>query len=596
MNQQQVQNQKPALEQFGMNLTNLAREGKIDPVIGRDDEIRRVMQILSRRTKNNPVLIGEPGTGKTTIVDGLARRIVDQDVPENLKDKEVIVLDMGALVAGAKYRGEFEERLKSVIEEIKKKEGQVIVFIDEIHTIVGAGAAEGQMDAGNMIKPELARGYLHMIGATTLNEYQKYIEKDAALERRFQPVYVDEPTVEDTVTILRGIKDRYELHHGVRITDDAVISAADLSHRYIADRFLPDKAVDLLDEATSALRLELDSEPIEIEKLRREKLSLEVEKEAMKREKNKEKQQTVEQKIAEIDAQLDVLNVRWKEEKKHLDVLRKNQADIDRLRTEADIAERAGNLQKVAEIRYGKIPDLEKQLLEAKQAMQSQDDSSRMLREEVTSEDIAGVVARWTGIPVDKMLRSETEKLLHLEENLGQRVIGQKAAVSAVARAVRRSRAGLADEKRPIASFLFLGPTGVGKTELTKALSSEIMNDESAIVRIDMSEYMEKFSVQRMIGSPPGYVGYEEGGQLTESVRRRPYSIVLFDEVEKAHPEVFNLLLQVLDEGQLTDSKGRTVNFKNTIIVMTSNLQKEKLSEFFRPEFLNRVDETVIFD
>jgi len=609
-----------ALEKYSTNLTRLAREGKIDPVIGRDEEIRRIMQILSRRTKNNPVLIGEPGTGKTTIVEGLAKRIVDQDVPETLKNKEVLSLDLGAMVAGAKYRGEFEDRLKAVIKEIVAAEGRIIVFVDEMHLIVGAGAAEGQMDASNLIKPELARGKLHMIGATTLKEYQKYVEKDAALERRFQPVYVSEPSVEETITILRGIKEKYEVHHGVRIQDSAIVAAATLSQRYITDRFLPDKAVDLIDEATSALRLQIDSQPVEIDRLQRKLIQLEIEKQALKKEtdeNSKERLKKIDKEIEDLNEQKKELELKWKSEKDIIVQIRTLKSDIEQLRMEAERAERSGDLQRVAEINYGEIPNKEKEMAELTKKLQKMQKDGSILQEEVTEEDIARVVSKWTGVPVTKMLQSEQEKLLHLEKELHNRVVGQDEAVVAVANAIRRSRAGIQSENRPIGSFIFMGPTGVGKTELAKALAEILFDDEHAMVRIDMSEYMEQHAVARLIGAPPGYVGYEEGGQLTEAVRRRPYSIVLFDEIEKAHRDVFNVMLQILDDGRLTDSKGRVVNFKNSIIIMTSNVGsqfiqeyadgklektalelklKSELGKYFRPEFLNRIDDIVTFE
>ncbi|MDP2691742.1 MAG: ATP-dependent chaperone ClpB [bacterium] len=609
-----------ALEKYSSNLTKLAREGKIDPVIGRDEEIRRIMQILSRRTKNNPVLIGEPGTGKTTIIEGLAKRIVDQDVPENLKNKEVLALDLGSMIAGAKYRGEFEDRLKAVIKEIVAAEGRYIVFVDEMHTIVGAGAAEGSMDASNLIKPELARGKLHMIGATTLKEYQKYVEKDAALERRFQPVFVSEPSVEETISILRGIKEKYEVHHGVRIQDAAIVAAAQLSDRYITDRFLPDKAVDLIDEATSALRMQIDSQPVEIDRLQRKLIQLEIEKEALKKEKDdesKKRLKEIEKEVAEFSEQKRGLDIRWKAEKDIIVQLRTLNSEIETLRMEAEREERGGNLQRVAEINYGLIPNKEKEMKDLTAKLQKMQKEGSILQEEVTEEDIAMVVARWTGVPVSKMLQSEQDKLLRLEDELHQRVVGQSEAIKAVANAIRRSRAGIQAENRPIGSFIFMGPTGVGKTELAKALAEVLFSDEHAMVRIDMSEYMEQHAVARLIGAPPGYVGYDEGGQLTEAVCRRPYSIILFDEIEKAHRDVFNVMLQILDDGRLTDSKGRVVNFKNSIIIMTSNVGsqfiqeyaeqklektalelklKSELSKYFRPEFLNRVDDIVTFE
>lgn len=605
-----------ALEKYAQDLTKLAQQGKIDPVIGRDEEIRRVTQILSRRTKNNPVLVGEPGTGKTAIVEGLAKKIVDGDVPDALKEKRVVALDMGALIAGAKYRGEFEDRLKAVINEVEATDGQIILFIDELHTIVGAGAQEGSTDAGNLLKPALARGQLRTIGATTLKEYRKYIEKDAALERRFQPVMVEEPSVEDAISILRGIKEKYEAHHGVRIRDNAIVAAVTLSDRYISDRFLPDKAIDLMDEAASAIRIEIDSKPTKIDQLERKIRQLEIEREALKKEKDdasKKRLAELEKEVAELKEEHSHLEIRWRTEKDAIDLLKNASKEMDGFREEAARAEREVNLQRAAEIKYGEIPKLEKRIQEAQQKLAEIQKDHSILKEEVTEEDIAKIVSRWTGIPVEKMLSTESQKLLNLEQELGRRVIGQKEAVQAVANAVRRSRAGIAEENRPIGSFIFLGPTGVGKTELAKALAEFLFNDEKLMIRIDMSEYMEKHTVARLIGSPPGYVGYEEGGQLTEAVRRHPYSVILFDEIEKAHPEVFNVLLQIMDDGRLTDSKGRTVNFKNTIIIMTSNLGSEiimqtpgqpeeqrvalenVLAQTFRPEFLNRVDEIVIF-
>ena len=611
-----------SLEKYAKNLVADARAGKLDPVIGRDDEIRRVLQILSRRTKNNPILIGEPGTGKTAIVEGLAERIVRGDVPENLKDKQLYSLDMGALVAGAKYKGEFEERLKSVIKEVTNSEGRIILFIDEIHTLVGAGGGEGAMDAANILKPALARGELRAIGATTLNEYQKYFEKDKALERRFQTVMVDEPSETDAISILRGLKERYENHHKVRIQDDACIAAVKLSERYISDRFLPDKAIDLMDEAAAKLRMERDSVPEELDEITRKLKQLEIEREAIKRENDEPKIKQLDQEIAELRDQEKTFRAKWEGEKALVNKIQQDKQDIENLKFEAERAEREGNYERVAEIRYGKLKSLQDDIDSIQLQLKATQGSEAMVREEVTSDDIAEVVSRWTGIPVTKMLQSERDKLLHLEAELHRRVIGQDEAITAVSDAVRRSRAGLQDPKRPIASFIFLGTTGVGKTELAKALADYLFNDETMMTRIDMSEYQEKFSVSRLIGAPPGYVGYDEGGQLTEAVRRKPYSVVLFDEIEKAHPDVFNILLQVLDDGRLTDNKGRTVNFKNTIIIMTSNLgsqfiqqQFEKLDDtnrdqlidetrsqvmemlkkMIRPEFLNRIDETIMF-
>ncbi len=612
-----------SLERYSKNLNDLAKQGKIDPVIGRDEEIRRVLQILSRRTKNNPILLGEPGVGKTAIVEGLAQRIVNGDVPENLKDKILVSLDMGLLVAGAKYKGEFEERLKSVIKEVTDANGQIILFIDEIHTLIGAGGGgEGAMDAANLLKPALARGELHAIGATTLKEYQKYIEKDKALERRFQSVMVDEPTVEDSVSILRGIKDKYELHHGVRIKDDAVIAAVELSSRYISDRFLPDKAIDLMDEAASKLRLEMDSLPEELDELNRRIMQLEIEREAIRREKNKEKESLLTKDIAELAEQRNSLKAKWESEKEVVHGIQREKENIDKLKFEAEQAEKAGDYGKVAEIRYGKITEAEKRLNEFQKGMKEMQGEHSLLKEEVDSEDIAEVVAKWTGIPVSKMLQSEREKLLHLEGELSRRVAGQEEAIRVLSDAVRRSRAGLQDPKRPIGSFIFMGTTGVGKTELSKALAEYLFNDDNAMVRIDMSEYQERHSVSRLIGAPPGYVGYDEGGQLTEAVRRKPYSVILLDEIEKAHPDVFNILLQVLDDGRLTDNKGRVANFKNTIIIMTTNIGSAIIQENFekindenyfdvledtkdevldllrksvRPEFVNRIDEIIMF-
>ncbi|MHA8106131.1 ATP-dependent chaperone ClpB [Aquirufa sp. 5-AUSEE-100C1] len=610
-----------SLEKYGKNLNELAKAGKIDPVIGRDEEIRRVLQILSRRTKNNPILLGEPGVGKTAIVEGLAQRIVSGDVPENLKSKIVMSLDMGLLVAGAKYKGEFEERLKAVIKEVTDSDGEIVLFIDEIHTLIGAGGGgEGAMDAANLLKPALARGELHAIGATTLKEYQKYIEKDKALERRFQSVIVDEPDVADAISILRGIKDKYELHHGVRIQDDAVIAAVELSNRYISDRFLPDKAIDLMDEAAAKMRLEIDSVPEAIDDIQRKIMSLEIEREAIRRENNKEKESILNRELADLSEKRDALKGQWQAEKSVLDNIRAEKEKIDKLKLEADQAERQGDYGKVAEIRYGRLVESEQKLKDLQANSQG---ANGMLQEEVTAENVAEVVAKWTGIPVSKMLQTEIDKLLHLEDELHKRVAGQDQAIELVSDAVRRSRAGLQDPRRPIGSFIFLGTTGVGKTELAKSLAAYLFNDENAIVRIDMSEYQERHAVSRLVGAPPGYVGYDEGGQLTEAVRRKPYSVVLLDEIEKAHPDVWNILLQVLDEGRLTDNKGRTANFKNTIIIMTSNigshLIQEKLGQMegwnnailleeakeevlallkqqVRPEFLNRVDELVLFE
>ncbi|SHF39613.1 ATP-dependent Clp protease ATP-binding subunit ClpB [Ruegeria intermedia] len=604
-----------ALKKYARDLTEAAREGKIDPIIGRDEEIRRAMQVLSRRTKNNPVLIGEPGVGKTAIAEGLALRIVNGDVPESLKDKKLLALDMGALIAGAKYRGEFEERLKAVLNEVTAAAGEIILFIDEMHTLVGAGKSDGAMDAANLIKPALARGELHCIGATTLDEYRKYVEKDAALARRFQPVYVQEPTVEDTISILRGIKEKYELHHGVRISDSALVSAATLSHRYITDRFLPDKAIDLVDEAASRLRMEVDSKPEELDQLDRQILQLQIEEEALKLEDDaasKDRLEALQKELAELKEKSAELTAQWQAERDKLASARELKEQLDKARAELEIAKREGNLAKAGELSYGVIPELERKLAEA----ESQESNAVMAKETVRPEQIAAVVERWTGIPTSKMLEGEREKLLRMEEALHARVVGQDEAVRAVANAVRRARAGLNDENRPLGSFLFLGPTGVGKTELTKAVAEYLFDDEHAMVRIDMSEFMEKHAVARLIGAPPGYVGYEEGGVLTEAVRRRPYQVVLFDEVEKAHPDVFNVLLQVLDDGVLTDGQGRTVDFKQTLIVLTSNLGSQALSQLpegadtaqakrdvmdavrahFRPEFLNRLDETIIFD
>jgi ATP-dependent Clp protease ATP-binding subunit ClpB len=617
---QRVTDQNPegkyqTLEKYGRDLTELARRGKIDPVIGRDNEIRRIMQVLSRRTKNNPVLIGDPGVGKTAIVEGLARRIISGDVPDSLKQKRIIAMDIGAMVAGAKFRGEFEDRLKAFLKEVTDSQGQIILFIDELHTIVGAGAAEGSVDASNLLKPQLARGELRTIGATTLDEYRKYIEKDAALERRFQPVMVDEPSVEDTIAILRGLKERYEVHHGVRITDAALVAAAVLSDRYISDRFLPDKAVDLVDEAASRLKIELDSMPTEIDVIEREIMQHEMERQALKKEKDpasKERLKKLEKELAGLKEKSSALKAEWQKEKAVLEEQRKWKEQLDQLRTELERAQRRGELAKASEIQYGRIPELEKKLAD-QAAKASKDRKPSLLREEVTEDDIAEVVSSWTHIPVSRLQEGERQKLLKMEERLMRRVVGQRAAIVAVSNAVRRARAGLQDENRPIGSFIFLGPTGVGKTELSRALAEFLFADENAMIRIDMSEYMEKHTVARLIGAPPGYVGYEEGGQLSEAVRRKPYSVVLFDEIEKAHHDVFNVLLQVLDDGRITDGQGRTVDFKNTVIIMTSNIGSQFITEeesrearsrlvmdalraHFRPEFLNRVDEVIIFD
>uniref|UniRef100_UPI00404AAA02 ATP-dependent chaperone ClpB n=1 Tax=Fulvivirga sp. TaxID=1931237 RepID=UPI00404AAA02 len=620
---QNAESKYRSLEKYSKNLNEMAKAGKIDPVIGRDEEIRRVLQILSRRTKNNPILLGEPGVGKTAIVEGMAQRIVDGDVPERLKSKTLISLDMGLLVAGAKYKGEFEERLKAVIKEVTDSDGEIILFIDEIHTLIGAGGGgEGAIDAANLLKPALARGELHAIGATTLKEYQKYIEKDKALERRFQAVMVNEPNVTDAISILRGIKDKYEVHHGVRIKDDAVIAAVELSNRYISDRFLPDKAIDLMDEAASKLRIEIDSLPEDLDEMNRKIMQLEIEREAIRREKDKEKEKELSREIAELSERRNDLKAKWESEKSVIVGLRNEKENIEQYKLEAEQAERSGDYGRVAEIRYGKITESEKKIEEYKAALKEMQGESSLLKEEVGSEDIAEIVAKWTGIPVSKMLQSDREKLLHLEKELGKRVAGQDEAIVAVADAVRRSRAGLQDPKRPIGSFIFLGTTGVGKTELAKALAEYLFNDENAMVRIDMSEYQERHAVSRLIGAPPGYVGYDEGGQLTEAVRRKPYAVILLDEIEKAHPDVFNILLQVLDDGRLTDNKGRIANFKNTIIIMTTNIGSaiiqdgfakltkenadevleitkakvmEQLKASVRPEFLNRIDETILF-
>ena len=598
-NYQNNQNQQPTgkevLERYATNLVERAKNGKLDPVIGRDDEIRRILQILSRRTKNNPILIGEPGTGKTAIVEGLARRIVRGDVPENLKDKQLYSLDMGALIAGAKYQGEFEERLKAVVKAVVESQGQIILFIDEIHTLVGAGQTSGAMDAANILKPALARGELRSIGATTLDEYQKYFEKDKALERRFQTVMVDEPDVPSSISILRGLKERYENHHKVRIKDEAIISAVELSNRYITDRFLPDKAIDLMDEAAAKLRMERDSVPEEIDELSRRLKQMEIEREAIKREGDKEKLAELNKIIDTLKADEQKQRAKWEGEKALLNQIQSDKQQIEQLKFEADKAEREGNYGRVAEIRYGKLQHLEEDIKAVQSKLAEAQGGAALVKEEVDSDDIADVVSRWTGIPVSKMQTSERTKLIHLEEELHKRVIGQDEAIRAVSDAVRRSRAGLQDPKRPIGSFIFHGTTGVGKTELAKALADYLCDDETMMTRIDMSEYQEKFSVTRLIGAPPGYIGYEEGGQLTEAVRRKPYSVVLFDEIEKAHPDVFNTLLQVLDDGRLTDNKGRVVNFKNTIIIMTSNAQRDQLRSIFRPEFLNRIDDIITF-
>lgn len=616
-NMNQHNNQKP-LEQFGTDLTALAREGKLDPVIGRDEEIRRTMQILSRRTKNNPVLIGEPGVGKTAIVEALAQRIVKGNVPASLRDKRLISLEISSLLAGASFRGQFEERLKGVLKEVEEAAGEIILFVDEIHTMVGAGKGEGSMDAGNMLKPALARGKLHMIGATTLAEYRQYVEKDAALERRFQPVYVGEPSFDDTIAILRGLKEKYEVHHGVKIADDAIVAAARLSTRYLPDRFLPDKAVDLLDEATSALKMQLESVPISLDRLNNRRLQLEIEEAALKKDKSdhaKARKAEIKQQIADLRAQAKAIDSKWQHEKDILQTVNTAAEKMDSLRSRLEIAERDADLATASRIKYGDMPELEKKLAAARQELAAIPPTDRLLREEVTPDDIASVVARWTGIPVERLMESESSKLTKLEDSIGRQVIGQDRAVAAVASAIRRSRAGLSDTNRPIGSFLFLGPTGVGKTEVARSLCRELFDDEHAMIRIDMSEYMERHAVARLIGSPPGYVGYDQGGQLTEAVRRRPYSVVLFDEIEKAHPDVFNVLLQVLDDGRLTDGQGRTIDFSNTIIIMTSNVGSQMIMDFtgddlsvldnkmldvlrqhFRPEFLNRIDDIVIFD
>ncbi len=618
---QKVQDQNPEskyqiLEKYTTDFTALAREGKIDPVIGRDEEIRRIMQILTRRTKNNPVLVGEPGVGKTAIIEGLAKKIIDSDIPDSLKNKKVLGLDLASMIAGTKYRGEFEDRLKTLIKEIENSNGEIILFIDELHTVVGAGSAEGAMDAGNILKPALARGKLHAVGATTIKEYRQHIEKDAALERRFQPVFVEEPSVEDAISILRGIKEKYEVHHGVAIRDNALVAAANLSKRYITDRFLPDKAIDLVDEAASVIRLEIDSKPTAIDAIHRKLRRLEIEREALKKEKDqasKERLKDIEKNISEIKEQNKSLEISWQNEKQYIDQIKKAQSEIENLKLESERKERINDLEGVAEINYGKIPELEKNISQMKKKLLLVQKNNPLLKEEVTEEDIAKVVSKWTGIPVSRLVSEEMKRLAEMEQEISKRVAGQKEAIKAISNAIRRSRAGISEEKKPIGSFMFLGPTGVGKTELAKALAEFLFNDEKQIVRIDMSEYMEKHSVARLIGAPPGYIGYDQGGQLTEAIRKRPYTVILLDEIEKAHTDIFNTLLQVLDEGRLTDSKGRTVDFKNTVIIMTSNLGAEIIEEYkndkkkqsqeiekllnqtFRPEFLNRLDETIIF-